>query len=73
MQWEVLVDAAKTGNEVVLERSDGAFGSVAAMDAWWDKLLGYVAVIYELLENLRAFVIESLEFGSESGSSQSCM
>ena len=45
MQWEVLVDAAKAGNEVVLERADGAFGSVAAMDAWWDKLVGYVVVI----------------------------
>ena len=32
MQWEVLVNAAEAGNEVVFEGSYGAFGGVATMD-----------------------------------------
>ena len=35
---EVWVGAAEPGDEVVLERSDGAFSGVATMETGWDEL-----------------------------------
>ena len=36
MQREVFVDTAKAGNEMILERADGAFGSIATMETGRD-------------------------------------
>ena len=38
MEREVFVDAAQASNEVILEGADGAFGGIAAMNAWWGEL-----------------------------------
>ncbi len=38
MKREIFVGATEAGDEVVFERSDGAFGGVAAMHMWRDQL-----------------------------------
>ena len=38
VEREVFVDAAQSSNEMILECADGAFGSIAAMNAWRGEL-----------------------------------
>jgi hypothetical protein len=45
---------------MVLERPDGPFGGVAAMDGRWNQLEIDVFLMHEVFEKLRAFVVESL-------------
>ncbi len=36
MKRKVFVSAAETGDEMVLERADGTFSGIAAVDIGWD-------------------------------------
>ena len=38
VEREVFVDAAQSSNEMILECADGAFGGIAAMNAWRGEL-----------------------------------
>ena len=57
MQRKVGVGAAESGNEVVLERVDGAFGGVAAVDTRRGKLEIDILAAHELLEGRGCFVV----------------
>ena len=61
MEREVLVDAAKAGDKVILESADRALSGIAPMYARWDKLKIHSLCGHEFLEDFRAFVVESLE------------
>jgi hypothetical protein len=67
MEWEVLVDTTQASDEVVFERSDGAFGGIAAMDAGGSKLKVDVFVAEKLLQGLGAFVVKALQAWLEAG------
>ena len=73
MQWEVLVDAAKARYEVIFERADCAFGSVAAMDFGGDQLKLDDFRCEESLECLRAFVVEALQLWAEASGDKACV
>jgi hypothetical protein len=60
------VRGAEAGNEVTFECLDAAFGSIASMDARWDKLIFDVFFMEEFFEGFRAFIVKALEFGSEA-------
>ena len=66
MQGEVLVGAAESGDEVILEGSDGAFGYVATMVTGWYKLIVDCFLLHEVLEDFGAFVVKSLKDGSKA-------
>ena len=68
MHGEVFVGAAKNGDEVILEGSDGAFGHVTTMvTAGWYKLIVDCFLLLEVLEDFGAFVVKSLKDGSKAG------
>ena len=73
MEWEILVDTAETGNEMVFERADGAFGGIATVHAGRDELKVDIGVVQKLLECRRAFVVEAVEFGSEASGDEARM
>ena len=57
---------------MILEGTDTSFSSVAAVDLWWYQLEVDFFVGHVLFEYFgRAFVIKSLESGSEAGSNKS--
>ena len=61
VEREVFVDAAQSSNEMILEGADGAFGGIAAMNAWWGELKGNFFFAEELFQRFGAFVVETLE------------
>jgi hypothetical protein len=61
----ILVSGAEAGNEVVLECADGAFGGVASVIVWGDKLVLNALLRHELFEAARGFVIQALQLGFE--------
>ena len=63
MQRKMLIDAAESGDEVILESSNRAFGRVAAVDARRDELKIDVFIAKELLEGGGALVVKTLKFG----------
>ena len=65
MQGEVFVDAAQAGNEVIFERADGTFGSVASMHAGGYQLEVDTFVDEKGFEGSRAFVVQSMKLGAE--------
>ena len=70
MQGKVFINAAKARNEVILERANGSFGSVAAMNARRDELVVNFLVDDELFKDGRTFVVQSLEFGAQASSDE---
>jgi hypothetical protein len=60
----VFVNAGETSDEVVLERANGTFSSVASMAAGRDKLEINSLLHHEILKDRRGFVVEALEFGA---------
>ena len=60
MEGKVWVGAAESGNEVVFEYADGAFGGIASVDLRWCELVIDVFCGEELLEGNRGFVVESM-------------
>jgi hypothetical protein len=60
----VFVNAGETSDEMVLERANGSFGSVASMTAGRDKLEINALVHHEVLQDLGSFVVEALELGA---------
>ena len=73
MKWKVLVDAAKSGNEVILEGADRAFGGIAAMHAGWNELKIDVGVAQERLERGGSLVIEAVQLWMQTGGNKACM
>ena len=67
MNRKITVHTAQSSNEMVLECTDGLFGSIASMNMWWDKLIIDVLLCHEVLEELGAFIIEALQHGLETG------
>ena len=61
MEREVRVCGAKSGNEVILERPNGTFSIVAAVDARGNKLKGCGGVIEIVFESLATFVVHDVE------------
>ena len=57
VQWEVFVSATETGNEVVLEGSDGSFGGIAAMEMRGGKLEVNLFFSHVVLESNGGFVV----------------
>ena len=56
---------------MILESTNTLFSSVAAVDLWWYQLEVDFFVGHVRFEYFGAFVIESLESGSEAGSNKS--
>ena len=67
MQGKVFINAAKARNEVILERANGSFGSVAAMNARRDELVVNFLVDDELFKDGGTFVVKSLEIWAQAG------
>ena len=67
MEWEVGVNAAESGNEMVFEGADGSLSGIATVDSRWDKLIVDCLSSEEVLEDGGAFVVEALELWAESG------
>ena len=67
MQRKAFVNAAESSNEMIFERSNGLFSSIATMCARWNKLKVHVFFVHECFEHGRAFIIEALKFRSEAG------
>ncbi len=69
--WKCWVDSSKDGNEVILEGSDGAFGLIATMHVWRDKLeLGMPRKGACLFEGSAGFVVHDLEINRQTSCSQ---
>ena len=66
LHWEVFVSGTEDGDEMFLEGMYGPFGGIATMIVWWDKLEVNVTESHELFHFIGSFVVQSLEFGSES-------
>ena len=49
MKWEVFVNAAETGDEMVFEGANGSFSSVATMDVGRCKLEVHILVFHVCL------------------------
>jgi hypothetical protein len=60
VQRKIFVNATQAGDEVIFERSNGTFGSVATMNARWGKLEVNFFLAHELFEWFSAFVVEAL-------------
>ena len=71
MEWEILIRAAETSNEVVLEGSDSAFGSIAPMETGWDELKVDFFRGEKLFEGRGTFVVEALELRSVTAGNKS--
>jgi len=61
---EQFVGAAESTNEVIFEGANGAFGSIAPMDMWWDQLKIDVLGCHIILEGMGCFAVQLLEFGA---------
>jgi hypothetical protein len=66
MEGKVRVRAAKASNEVIFERANCAFGSIAAVDARWGKLVIDVLGLHVVLEGGGGFIVKLLEVGLET-------
>ena len=66
MQRKIWVAAVNTCDQMVLERLDGPFGSVGAMQVGWGELKGESFFLHEGLESFGAFIVKSLENGSQA-------
>ena len=73
MEREILVHAAKSGDEMVFEGSDGAFGGIASMGAGGHKLVLDGFVLKEFFEGGAAFVVEAMEARAEAGADEASM
>ena len=67
---EIAVCTAQSGDEVIFEGLDGAFGGVGTMDAGGDSLEIDHLVDDVFFECFRALVVKALELRPESGFDQ---
>ena len=61
MERKVRVGAAKDGDEMLLERPNGAFGGVPLVDVGWHELVVDVVVVEVGPEGSRSFVVKALD------------
>ena len=61
MERKVRVGDAKDGDEILLERPNGAFGGVPSVDMGWHELVVDVVVFEVGPEVSRSFIIKALE------------
>jgi hypothetical protein len=73
VEGEILINAAKAGDEVIFERTDGSCGGIVVMHARRDELEVDIFGVHEILEWLGAFVVEALRLGSKASSAQGSM
>ena len=73
MERKVAVGRAEACDEVVLERSDRAFGGVATMNVWRNKLEVDVLAFHVGLEGRGSFVVETLELRFEAAGGEECV
>ncbi len=73
VEWKVLVDAAQAGDEMIFERADGTFRSVASMKAGRDKLEINVGCAEKAFQSSGAFVVQAMELGAQAGVGQTCV
>jgi hypothetical protein len=57
LERKVWVNAAKAGNKMVFEGSNGSFGSVAPVDVRRDELVVNVFLAHRMLECSRGFIV----------------
>jgi hypothetical protein len=70
MQGKVLVDAAKTSDEMILEGADATFGCISVIHSRRYELEIDFLLMHKLLEDLGTFVVEALETRFQSGLSE---
>jgi hypothetical protein len=70
MEWKVAIGGTETGDEMVLEGSDSAFGSVSAVNVRWDELKVDVLVCHVCFEGSGGFVVETLELRFEASGAE---
>ena len=63
MHWKVWVNAADTGQKMILERSNGIFESVHAMDVRQDELKSNFVVAQVFFDRTGAFVVYDVHSG----------
>jgi hypothetical protein len=56
-EWKVLISAAESSNEMVLEGIDGLFGNIGLMHMWCHKLKLDIALGHELLKCNGCFIV----------------
>ena len=61
MKGKLFVNTAQSGDEVIFERADGTFGSVATVKARRYELIIDFLFLEERLECCRAFVVEAMQ------------
>jgi hypothetical protein len=71
VEREVRVCAAEASNQVILERSDGSFGGVGAVNARRNQLEIDLLAAEECLQSGGTFIVEALELGAEAGGDES--
>lgn len=73
MEWKVFVDTTKAGNEVILPGADGAFGSIAAVQAGNNELVVDVLLGQVEFEFCGAFIVKSVVGWAEASSAHAAM
>ena len=66
MDGEVSIDTAQTHNEVILKSANGMFSGIALMHMWGNQLIINALFDHEVLQNLGAFIVKTLEFWFQS-------
>jgi hypothetical protein len=66
VKGKVFVDTAQASDEMILERLNFPFSSVASMHVRRDHLKVHVFVVKELFQEGGAFIVEALELGAKA-------
>ena len=70
MKGEIGICGAEAGNEVILEGTNGAFGGIAAVHMGRNQLEVDVFSAHELFENVRGFVVKTLQDWTAASSNE---
>jgi hypothetical protein len=73
VEWEVLVSATETNNEVVLEGAKVMLSSIMVVDSRRGRLIVDVFPIHVVLEDERSLIIKLLQHRLKTCSSESSM
>ena len=73
MEREVWIGAVPSCNEMIFCHLDRSFGCIASVVVGWYQLVVNVFLLEELFQDVAAFVIKALQFGSASPSDQASM
>jgi hypothetical protein len=68
-----LVSATETSNEVILECTNGAFSSIATVDARREKLIVHASPSHTVIQDEGGLIVQPLQLGSKTHSDESSM